>query len=260
MVATNLDRFANLTYRGQNSYDYGIYLKHPINLTHAIPDYNKTHINGRNGDFIQDQGSFQNVTETFDIVVRMPEKFYQNQFEYESAITEWLRGNDYSYLRINKYPSYVFEAVVDAGFTLNWDDDDPRFATGQISFNCKPFYRRIDGIIYQPLPETGIVYNTEKVPATPDWHFIANGNFTLTVNDFPYEFSGINGEVWLNGQEGNLVNKLDGDYTNLINTNMRLSNNTPPVLESEMANTIKITSGSENVSKAEYKPNWGRLI
>lgn len=232
----------------------------PFTLVHAVPDYNKTHVNGRNGDFIQDQGSYQNVTETFNIVVRIPKK-YSTQFEYEAAVTEWLQGNDYSYLKITKFPGYVFEAIVDSAYSITWDENDYRYGIGQLAFDCKPFYKRSDGIYYQPLPDSGIVYNTEKVPALPDWHFVADGgNFTLTVNDFPYEFYDVTGDLWLDGQEGNARSEQDGDYTTLLNTNMRLANNEPPILAPNTQNKITLTVDSGTVSKWEYKPNWGRLI
>lgn len=259
MDIINDEKYATLTYRNQKSTDFGIFIRYPFQLTHAIPDYNKSHINGRNGDFIQDEGSYQNVNETFDIVAQIPSK-YSTLFEYEAAITEWLQGNDYDYLKINTFPDYVFEAIVDTAYSITWDENDPRFGIGQLIFDCKPFYKRADGIYYQPLPSNKIVYNTEKVPAIPDWHFIAKGDFTLSVNGFPYEFNGIDGDVWLNGQEGNAMNKKDGDYTNLINSNLRLANNTTPVLAPNTENKIEIIEGANSVTKAEYRPNWGRLI
>lgn len=250
--------WTSLIYRNHKSSDFGIYIKWPFTLAHAIPDYNKSHINGRNGDFIQDEGSYQNVTETFDIIAFKPSK-YPSQFEYEAAITEWLQGNDYDYLKVEKFSSYVFEAIVDSSYTLNWDENDPDQATGQLIFDCKPFYKRTDGIYYQPLPQSQEVYNTEKVPAIPDWHFVCKGDFTLTVNEFPYEFNGITGDIWLDG-DGNARSVQNGDYTTLLNSHILLANNTSPYIGPKSNNTIAITSGAENVTKAEYKPNWGRLI
>lgn len=257
MDTSNTD--VTLIYRGQSSTDLGIFIKWPFTFVHAVPDYNKQHVNGRNGDFIQDQGSFQNVTETFDIFVKMP-KEYNNLFEYETALTEWLKGNDYSYLGISNFPDYVFEAIYDSSMSITWNENDWRQGEGQLAFDCKPFFKRSDGINYIPLPENGVVYNYEKVPAIPDWHFKGSGDFTLYVNDKPYEFHGIDGDIWLNG-DGNANSLENGDYTTLMNNSIRLTNNEAPVLEPQSQNkiSIKLQDGA-SVSISEYKPNWSRLI
>lgn len=255
----NSSRYAYFTYRNHSSVDFGIFIKRPFTLVHATPDYTKTHINGRNGDFIQDEGSFQNVTETFDVEVHRPKK-YKTLFEYESELTDWLTGNDYSPLSVSTFANYAFKAIYDTPLTITWDDSHDEYGSGQISFNCMPFFRRTDGLKYQPLPSNGVVYNQEKVPAIPDWHFTANGGFTLYVNDKPYEFNAIDGDVWLNGQEGNATSVENGDYDTLINTNMRLANNEAPVILPNQKNTISITPDSGTTVTSEWRPNWGRLI
>lgn len=254
------NQYGYLTYRNRSSSDFGIAIKRPFDLVHAVPDYNKNHINGRNGDFIQDEGSYQNVTETFNIEVFRPRR-YSNQVEYENALTDWLTGNDYSYLMVSEFPDYIFEAIYDSALAITWDDYDPEHGTGQIAFDCKPFFKLANGIKYQPLPANGVVYNEQKVPAIPDWHFIATGDFTLYVNDIPYEFNDMDGDVWLNGQEGNANSKEHGDYDTLLNNNLRLANNCAPILLPNQKNTISLSlSDGASITKSEYKPNWGRVI
>ena len=261
--------FAKLIYRTHASTEFGILVQFPFNVTHPIPDLNATHIMGRNGDFIQDEGSFQDVTETFNVIVNRPVK-YQSHLEAELEISDWLRKSDsgkpYDYLKFDFLPGYIFEAAIKDPFSLTWQSDF--YATGTIPFFCKPFLKRTDGIDYKPvphidctnLPGTANLFNQENTIAVPDWHIVGNGNFTITINGFPYEFSDIEDEVWLDGQEANATTELDGDDTTLINNQMRLANNTTPKLfPGENTFKLSVDAGS-TVTKVEYKPNWGRLI
>ncbi len=75
------DNFSGLIFQGKNSRDLGLTVQYPFNLVHPAPDLDATHIKGRNGDFLQDDRSYQNVTETFTCLVNRPSDI--EQFDYE---------------------------------------------------------------------------------------------------------------------------------------------------------------------------------
>ena len=254
------DKYSDLIFQNHKSSDFGILIKYPFNVVHPVPDLDPSHIKGRNGDFLQDNNSFQNVTETFPVLVTRPPEL--NQFDWERSVTDWLAppiskdGRQYQYLQFTYDPNYVYSAVQKDPFSITWDDTNDFSATGSIPFYCEPFQFRVDGIRYKPLPDSGTVYNSELQTAIPNWHFIAEGTFTLNVNGVPYEFDSMSGEFWLNGDTGDAYDK---DNT-LFNSQTKFPNLQVPVL-SPGKNTISITADSgATITKAEYMPRWRRLI
>lgn len=256
----NLDNYTKLIFNNQASTDYGMLIQYPFNLIHPTVDIDVSHIKGRSGDFLQDNGSYQNVTETFNFIVqRSPQ---QNWFDWERSIIDWLSPNpedgdrQYSYLKFSADPNYVFNAVLKDAPSFTKDSDNIFTGTGTIAFYCEPFMYRTNGIEYINLPSSGIVYNQEKFSATPDWHFIAKGNFSLNINGLSYQFENMDGEFWLNGQTGDTYDKDN----NLFNSQTHFPNLVPPSLYPGK-NTIDITTEEgTTISLAEYKPNWRRLI
>ena len=80
------DKYSDLIFQNHKSSDFGILIKYPFNVVHPVPDLDPSHIKGRNGDFLQDNNSFQNVTETFPVLVTRPPEL--NQFDWERSVTD----------------------------------------------------------------------------------------------------------------------------------------------------------------------------
>lgn len=257
----DLDDNVKLIFQDHASTDFGMVVQKPWDLIHPTADIDPTHIKGRNGDFLQNNQSYQNVTETFNLeILRPPEKGW---FDWERAVTDWLSvptdpdgRMKYQYLKFTADPAYVFKAIVKDPFTVTKDVTSDFVGICAIPFYCEPFQYRIDGIAYIPLPDSGIVVGEEKWSAIPDWHFIANGSFTLYVNGLPYTFENMEGEFWLSGETGDTYDAKG----NLYNTQTHFPNLDPPKLWKGQ-NTITVTAETgTTITKAEYKPNWRRLI
>lgn len=252
--------YSGLIFQGKNSRDLGFTVQYPFNLVHPTADLDATHIKGRSGDFLQDDNSYQNVTETFTVDAVRPSNV--SQFDYERTLTDWLASpvtmtqRKYQYLQFDADPEYAYSAIQKDPFSLQWDESDPYHATGTIPFYCEPFQYRADGIEYIPLPDTGTVYNQESRIAVPNWHFIANGTFILYVNGLPYEFDNMSGEFWLSGDTQDTYDKDNKFYNNQV----KMPNLSVPTLQPGK-NTITITAESGGtITKAEYMPRWRRLI
>lgn len=252
------DNFSGLIFQEKNSTDLGLWVQYPLNLVHPVADLDPTHIKGRNGDFVQDNNSYQNVTETFTCVATKPTGV--SQFDYERMIVDWLAPSltdrKYQWLQFEYDQGYAFSAVQKDPINFQWDADDTSSAIVTIPFYCEPFQYRVNGIDYVPLPNSGTVRNEEAQIAIPNWHFVATGNFVLNVNGKPYEFDNMEGEFWLNGDTGDTYdkdNKLYNDQTKFPNLEV-------PILPPG-ENTISITAESgATITKAEYMPRWRRLI
>lgn len=252
--------YSGLIFQGINSRDLGLTVQYPFNLIHPVPDLDPTHIKGRSGDFLQDDNSYQNVTETFTVDAIRPTNI--SQFDYERNLVDWLAApadmhqRKYQYLQFDIDPEYAYSAIQKDPINLQWDADDPYHATGTIPFYCEPFEYAINGIDYIPLPDTGTVTNYETRIAIPNWHFIAQGSFVLYVNQMPFEFENMDGEFWLSGDTNDTYDKDN----HLYNNQTKLPNLTAPVLfPGENQITITAESGA-TITKAEYMPRWRRLI
>lgn len=256
------DYYANLIFQDHQSTDFNMLIKCPFDLVHPIPDIDPSHVKGRNGDFIQGNNSYQNVTETFNLMATLPPGM--SRFDWERQVTSWLHPSDldgdlrYQYVKFEPDYDYVFKAIIKDPQTFTEDPTDSNTITGTVSFYCEPFQYRIDGITYHDLPQSGVVYNTEGRPTAPDWHFKVKDNttFTLTINEFPYEFDNMEGDFWVSGETGDVTDN-NGNY---FNTQVHFANLLPPVLDAGK-NTITITTpDSGSIIQAEYKPLWRRLI
>ncbi|WP_233551643.1 phage tail protein [Lactobacillus sp. ESL0230] len=250
--------FSGLIFNNKSSTDLGILIKYPFDPVHAVPDIDLTHIKGRSGDFIQDNGSYQNVTETFNCIVERPLNY--TQFEWERELVDWLIAPEvngkrqYQYLQFEIDPEYAYNAIVQTMPQFTSDENCPNLATGQLTFYCEPYLYRVNGINYIDLPENGVVFNSETRVAIPNWHFVANGSFVLNVNDLNYQFDNMNGEFWLNGDTGDTY---DAKGT-LYNNQTHFPNLLPPELPVG-ENRISIKAADGVITRAEYMPRWRRL-
>ena len=108
-------KYSGLIFQGKNSRDLGFTVQYPFNLVHPTADLDATHIKGRNGDFLQDDNSYQNVTETFTINVVRPTNV--SQFDYERQLTDWLAPpamqteRKYQYRQVDYDPEYAYSAI-----------------------------------------------------------------------------------------------------------------------------------------------------
>ncbi|MES5161541.1 hypothetical protein [Lactobacillus crispatus] len=149
------------------STDFGMVVQKPWDLIHPTADIDPTHIKGKNGDFLQNNQSYQNVTETFNLeILRPPERGW---FDWERSVTDWLSAPTdpdgrmkYQYLKFTADPTYVFKAIVKDPFTVTKDVTSDFVGVCAIPFYCQPFQYRIDGIAYIPLPDSDVVVGEEN--------------------------------------------------------------------------------------------------
>lgn len=286
VVASQFDpeSTGKLIYRNYASTDFGIGLSVPWVPVHAARDITFTHVPGKNGDNAQDDGSYQNVVETFTGIVFLDHNLYKNWFELNTAITDWLSGGDYSLLSFSGYPDYVFEAIAQSITITPDSNNSENRATISMPFNCYPIMIRTDGIEWQRAPN-GDVTNTEDLTARPDWHIKGSGNFYITINDEQYNFNDVDGEVYLDGETGNayyydsdgkLVSKNpDCEFPGLDSPELLCGRNTVSYgaqenlkIDSDTGQTAASgtgqTTGGVTVNYpdpiVEYKPNWKRVI
>lgn len=262
-MAFDMTGYKKLTYRNHASTDFGILLSYPWVPVHATRDVTATHVPGVSGDVLQDDGSYQNVVETFTgIVIRDP-RLYSNWYDLDEAVNDWLRGGNYSYLRFDGYPDWAFEAIAQP-HTITPDPIDERKATISLPFNCKPIMYRIDGIEWQTCP-IGTVTNTSDSITRPDFHIIGTGNFFLRINGLDYQFYNVDGDVYLDGESGNAFcydsqgvvtsKNPDVEFPYLDSPELMVGANTIYYANSATITPTQPTETAENTAPASTSPS-----
>lgn len=116
--------------------DFGIVVQSPPVYKYPARDVTTTHIPGRNGDIIKDNGCYKNVTREYTIAL-----LYKNQNGYYSEcekILEWLNSYNGKYVELED--TYDKEVIRLASYVQdgNFADYFGEAGAASIAFNCKP--------------------------------------------------------------------------------------------------------------------------
>ena len=242
-----------MIYHNRSSTDYGILLQFPEPYIYAPKEMTAVHVPGRSGDIIEDNGAYNNPTLTVNFIVVLPKRF-DNWFQWNSSVANWLRADGYDYLKFSYQDGYVWEAYPNQAPVVT--PSSARSATGTFSFSVKPYLKRSDSVQMQDVPlGKGTIRNPESEASWPDWQIDAGDgskSFTLTVNDYPYNFNGVSGVIYVDGENCQVASN-----GNPINDQVVFANNdAPQMLQGE--NTISLSGDAVNSIK--WRPNWRRLV
>lgn len=242
-----------MIYHNRSSTDYGILLQFPEPYIYSAKEQTQVHVPGRSGDIIEDNDAYQNPVLTVPFLVKSMPNEYDNWFQWNSAVAKWLKADGYDYLKFNYQDGYVWEAYPNQAPVVT--PSSARSATGTFSFTVKPYLKRSDSVQMQDVPlGKGTIFNPEDEATWPDWQFDVGPDtktFTLSVNGFPYEFNGVSGTVYVDGE-----NCQVSSNGNFINDQINFANNdAPQLIQGE--NTISLSGDAVNSIK--WRPNWRRL-
>ena len=228
--------------------DYGTYIQYPLVIAHASPELSPVSIAGHSGDLLTSNHRYPNITQTFNLYATT-EAGYETWSHLSLDINQWLVSETYQPIYINSQNDWRWEGYLSqpASFTPQNDFE----ATASISFNCKPFMKRLDGAEFKPIVSP--VINTEQIFAEPTFHIIGNGDFVIEVNGQDYKLNGVDGEIFVDSE-------MQWIYKHSMNENRsslaEFPNNDFPILIPG-ENTIALKSGTASVF--EFKPNWRKL-
>lgn len=255
----------------------------PFNPPSPAPDKTPVQIPGASGDWVPNTNTFRAVETQVNAVIRIPHR-YRDWAELKSDIIKWLYGQE-DWLKFDREPEYVYRAQIITAPTFTPINKERINAT--LNFHFQPYKYRTNTIHWQELNPSmvknkldtnqtaeqakesvvGIYINDETENVYPDWHFNGTGNFMLLVNDMPFEFDDIDGDVYLLGNRGNAYSADPRDNPSqieLLNDHIRLTNNWSPELlcSNKGKNKISLTpmDSSSVINKAEFIPRLRRLV
>lgn len=221
---------------------YDIQVEHPPEYETPERDYIVTAVPGRNGDLVQDTGSYQNVPRAYEIAVGSLEKQYS---EMAGLIANWLHTpSGYARLEDSYEPLYFRLAMYkESNILTNLMQHAGRVT---IKFDCKPQRYLKSGEAKIILTGAGSVVNPTPYNALPIIRIKGSGAGVVNVGGYTITISSI-------------VNYIDIDSgiqdsynvsTNL-NNYVTLSKSYPKLVPG--SNVISFSGG---VTSVEVTPRW----
>lgn len=228
-----------IIFNNKSSADCRIQVAHPPGYAYPERDYTITHIPGRNGDIIQDNGCYKNVERTYEVSFDAPNEDFAT---YANAVSAWLHSTTgYARLEDSYEPNYYRMATYQESNIF--ENLYNKAGTATIVFECKPqrFLKTGDNII--TIQNSLTIMNPTGFEAYPLFK-VTGTSGVLTVNGDSITFSSIDGFVMLDCE-------LQDAYRENINKNSTISG-TFPVLKTG-SNTISWTG---DISSVTMKPRW----
>lgn len=228
-----------IIFNNKSSADCRIQVAHPPGYAYPERDYTITHIPGRNGDIIQDNGCYKNVERTYEVSFDAPNEDFAT---YANAVSAWLHSTTgYARLEDSYEPDYYRIAVYQESNIF--ENLYNQAGTATIVFECKPqrFLKTGDNII--TIQNSLTIMNPTGFEAYPLFK-VTGTSGVLTVNGNSITFSSIDDFVILDCE-------LQDAYKENINKNSTISG-TFPVLKTG-SNTISWTG---DISSVTMKPRW----
>lgn len=228
-----------IIFNNKSSADCRIQVAHPPGYAYPERDYTITHIPGRNGDIIQDNGCYKNVERTYEVSFDVPNEDFAT---YANAVSAWLHSTTgYARLEDSYEPNYYRMATYQESNIF--ENLYNQAGTATIVFECKPqrFLKTGDNTI---TIQNGLtIMNPTGFEAYPLFK-VTGTSGVLTVNGNSITFSSIDDFVMLDCE-------LQDAYKETTNKNSTVSG-TFPVLKPG-SNTISWTG---DISSVTMKPRW----
>lgn len=228
-----------IIFNNKSSADCRIQVAHPPGYAYPERDYTITHIPGRNGDIIQDNGCYKNVERTYEVSF---DALNEDFATYANSVSAWLHSTTgYARLEDSYEPNYYRMATYQESNIF--ENLYNKAGTATIVFECKPqrFLKTGDNTI--TIQNSLTIINPTGFEAYPLFK-VTGTSGVLTVNGNSITFSSIDDFVMLDCE-------LQDAYKENINKNSTISG-TFPVLKPG-SNTISWTG---SISSVTMKPRW----
>ena len=233
-----------VVFNGISSQDLHIQVQTEPSYDFPEKDYEVTHVPGRNGDIVIDQGSWQNVSRKYNLAMDAGKISYT---EVASKLVQWLHSaSGYARLEDSYEPDFYRMAMYkDSGSISNIFNKAGQI---EVEFTCKPQRYFKSGEAADIFVASSEYRNPTDFPAKPlikihgsGSGVVGIGTYTVTINDII---------------DGMIVDSEQQDtYKDQINCNSKVSITEYPKLVSGN-NSISISGG---VTSIEIIPRWWTL-
>ena len=231
-------------FNGISSKDLHIQVQTEPDYDFPEKDYEVTHVPGRNGDIVIDQGSWQNVSRKYNLAMDAGKISYT---EVASKLVQWLHSaSGYARLEDSYEPDFYRMAMYkDSGSISNIYNKAGQI---EIEFTCKPQRYFKSGEIADIFTTSTEYRNPTDFPAKPLIKIHGSGSGTVKIGAYTVTINDI--------LDGMVVDSEQQDtYKDQTNCNSKVSIAEYPKLIAGN-NAISISGG---VTSIEIIPRWWTL-
>ena len=231
-------------FNGISSQDLHIQVQTEPDYDFPEKDYEVTHVPGRNGDIVIDQGSWQNVSRKYNLAMDAGKISYT---EVASKLVQWLHSaSGYARLEDSYEPDFYRMAMYkDSGSISNIYNKAGQI---EIEFTCKPQRYFKSGEIADIFTTSTEYRNPTDFPAKPLIKIHGSGSGTVKIGAYTVTINDI--------LDGMVVDSEQQDtYKDQTNCNSKVSITEYPKLIAGN-NAISISGG---VTSIEIIPRWWTL-
>lgn len=184
MIRENTNRFI---FRNVSSADMGLIITETPHITSPERDVEFISVPGKDGDVINDNGKFKNVSVTYPVNLISDERPLDLMAR---KIKAWLQSEVGYFTLTDTYdPLYYRKAAYVAA--LDIEDKVKKIGISSITFNCKPFKYRKDGDRETVITQPTTLYNPEAWKSQPCIRIYGTGAVTLQINNNSFFISDI---------------------------------------------------------------------
>lgn len=200
-------------------------------------------IPGHNGDYLMDEGAYDNLDESYDIYWLAGVNSQENDLIFQE-IVNWLKQDRYYRLEDSEFPGYFWMAKT-SGITrrdvVNYRDC---YFGAPLVFNRKPQCYSIEGENPISISSGSILTNPLDEISEPLITFTLADAGTLTINGKTNEFFGFSGDVTVDSEP-------EFCYSGTTNLSNHMTGVFPKLQPGE--NTIAFSGG---ISNLKVVPRW----
>ena len=231
-------------FNGISSQDLHIQVQTEPDYDFPEKDYEVTHVPGRNGDIVIDQGSWQNVSRKYNLAMDAGKISYT---EVASKLVQWLHSaSGYARLEDSYEPDFYRMAMYkDSGSITNIYNKAGQI---EVEFTCKPQRYFKSGEVADIFTTSTEYRNPTDFPSKPLIKIHGSGSGTVGIGMYTVTINDI--------LDGMIVDSEQQDtYKDQTNCNSKVSIPEYPKLVSGN-NVISISGG---VTSIEIIPRWWTL-
>ena len=234
-----------IMFNGVSSLDYDIQVEHPPEYQAPARDYEVIHIPGRNGDLVIDNGSYQNVTRSYQIAIGDRKKDFTSM---ANIISEWLHSaSGYARLEDSYEQEYYRLAMYQDEITI--ENILQHAGRVTIDFNCKPQRFLKSGEEKIQMTKSTTLYNPTGFNSLPIITVYGNNSGVLSIGEHRVRISYIRSSIVL---DSDIQDAFMG--TTNRNSDITLDKGFPEFVPGE-----NIVSWSGGITSVEVIPRWWTL-
>lgn len=230
---------------GVSSREFNAYIQERPSIPSARRKLNVKQIPGVSGDYIFDEGAFDNVP--FSLSLYTVGKSEGEIRDNRQRVVDLFNAGTYQDLELYHDPDYVYEVIMLDSIEFSPDGKTPLILEFSLSLSAKPFKKVKD--VRTHAGRTLTITNPYNYPSFPEIKIFGEKDLSLHVNGEEFPFKEIDGHVTLDSQAQQAFKDTGVD---ILNRNDKMHKHDFPVLQPG-SNSLSVTGGA---TRLEVNPRW----